>query len=336
MLHRAGLKELRLTIGYGFDEDRFRVPSDLAVFTHMAPALRQLTGLTKLHAPGFSIKPQQLPSSLLELRASRPSGADRINWQSLQGVTRLLLSSGTVTEGNLQEPDVLPPNLQQLQLCLSYRQAGIPSLLPVLQLPHLTKLVLQMEYDVFPEEVQLLEGMSQLKALEVSCSHIKHERDWLRLGHVLSADALPLQAFTVRYSGSPAGAIKPWKHLTSLSMTCVDLQHQQEIPQLGEQLRHLGALRSLHMCGVKVPSILADAAADPIDYEPLLRAIAGLSGLRELFLNLMPLRDAVGSLSAATQLRQLVVLNAPMSDGVAAALRAGLEPHGATVDLAWG
>jgi len=90
----AGLKELELTIGHRIHERRFHVPSDLGVFTHMAPALRQLTGLTSLHAPGFSPRPQQLPSSLLELCAARPSRADRINWQSLRGVTRLLLSSG--------------------------------------------------------------------------------------------------------------------------------------------------------------------------------------------------------------------------------------------------
>jgi len=229
---------------------------------------------------------------------------------------------------------VLPPNLQQLQLCLSARQHGLPSLLPVLQLPQLTKLVLQTEYDVYPAEVQLLEGMPQLKVLQVSCSHIQHERDWLALGQVLSADALPLQAFTVDYSGSPAGAIKPWKHLTSLSMSCIDLQNQQGIPQLGERLRHLCALRCLHMLGVKVLPHLDEA--DPYDCEPLVKVIAGLSSLRELSLDIMPLGDAVGCLSAATQLRQLYVLNSPMSNEVAAALRAALKPHGADVRLAWG
>jgi len=321
-----------LTIGYNIGEYHFHVPSDLAVFTHMAPALRQLTGLTKLHAPGFSIKPQQLPSSLLELRASRPSGADRINWQSLQGVTRLLLSSGgDLTEGNLQATDVLPPNLQELQVCLSYRQTGSPSLLPVLQRPQLTKLVLHMEYNVYPAEVQLLQGMSQLKVLEVSCIEVYDEDRWLELGRALSAEALPLQGFSADWSGFPADAIMPWKHLTSLRMTCVDLQHQQEIRQLCEQLRHLPLLRSLHMCGVKVPTGLADADADPVDYEPLLKVIAGLSGLRELVMNMMPLGDAVECLSAATQLRQLCVVNVGMSDEVEAALYAAFEPHGAIV-----
>jgi len=128
MPHLTGLKELQLTIGYCIDKTHFPVPSDLAAFTHMAPALWQLTGLTKLHAPGLSIKPQQLPSSLLELRASRPSGADRINWQSLQGVTRLLLSSGAFrqlqAEGNLQATDVLPPNLQTFTVCWSGSSAS--------------------------------------------------------------------------------------------------------------------------------------------------------------------------------------------------------------------
>jgi len=52
-------------------------------------------------------------------------------------------------------------------------------------------------------------------------------------------------------------------------------------------------------------------------------------------MNMMPLRDAVGYLSAATQLRQLCVFNSPMSDEVVAALRAALEPHGAKLHLAW-
>jgi len=84
---------------------------------------------------------------------------------------------------------------------------------------------------------------------------------------------------------------------------------------------------------VTVPPQLDDAGAEPNDYEPLLKVIAGLPGLRELVMEGMPLRGAVRFWSAATQLRKLSLWHVSISEEARAALCAALKPLGATLQV---
>lgn len=333
LLLPTGLKELVLSMDYR-PYTPVSVPRDLAVFDCLAPALKQLTSLTKLQVSGIRFKPQQLPNTLLELHASRMPGAGQMNWLSLESVTRLVLCSDNYElsqiEGNLQQGDVLPPRLQHLQLNLSGKRQGTVGLVPVLQLSHLTGLSLAMEHGVYPAEVQQLVGMSQLKALDVSCHKVGDTRGLLELGQVLSAEELPLKYFGVHWDDFPASIIQPCRHLTCLVLTHIDLLNNREIQQLGEQLRHLPALHSFHMCGLR----LAGAAEETReDYTPLVKVLAKLPTLRDLSCGYMWLGNAAECLSAATQLQELYFWDTDVSDTVKASLCASLQQPGVIVKV---
>jgi len=333
LLLPTGLKELELSMGYRPCSSLF-VPRDLPVFDCLAPALKQLTGLTKLQVSGFRFKPQHLPNSLLELHASRMPGAAQVNWLSLQSVTRLVLGSDdyevSQREANLQQGDVLPPRLQHLQLNLSGKRHGTVSLLPVLQLSHLTGLSLALERGVYPAQVQQLVGMSQLKALDVFCKQVRDARGILELGQVLSAEALPLKYFGVHWANLLASTIQPCRHLTCLDLSHIDLLSNRELQQLGEQLRHLPALHTFHMCGLR----LAIAAEETHEsFTPLVKVLVKLPTLRVLSFGYMGLGNAAECLSAATQLQELHFWDTDVSDTVKASLCASLQQHGVIVTV---